>query len=299
MTGLVWYPTATPSTPQRLGPFAFDAALGAPPSAGRFPLAIVSHGTGSHEPGHAWIAAGLARAGWIVVALRHPGDNYEDRSAVDRADFFERRPRQAAAVLSAVLADPAWADRVDPARIAVVGHSAGGHVALALAGGDPTRARVVAHCAPGGPGPRDDAAMCALGGRRAPEVSRAMADGPGAGGVRVRDARIRAAVAIAPLGVALAPASLATIDVPVMIDYGARDEVLAPSLHGAMLCATIPRVVCRRDPAAGHFAAFQAGTGPLPGAAGDPAADPPGFDRAGWQAAALPQIVEFLERATR
>ena len=79
---MVWYPTPAAATPQAMGPFRFAAALGAPPSAGRFPLVVISHGTGGSELGHAWLAEGLAREGFVVVAPRHPGDNWEDRSAV-------------------------------------------------------------------------------------------------------------------------------------------------------------------------------------------------------------------------
>jgi predicted dienelactone hydrolase len=294
---LVWYPTPAASAPQAMGPFRFAAALGAPPSPGRFPLVVISHGTGGSELGHAWLAEGLVRAGFVVASLRHPRDNWEDRSAVRRPDYFVRRPAQAARIVDALLADPAWAERIDAGRIAVVGHSAGGHVALALAGGEPSVERVLAHCSPDGAGLREDAAMCALGGRRdavAPPLPP-----PATAPARARDTRFRAAVALAPLGIAFPPESLAKVDVPVMIEVAVRDEVLNPRYHGDAACAAIPGARCVRTAAAGHYAAFQAGTGPLPSPAGDPSVDPAGFDRAAWQAEALPRIVGFLKDALR
>ena len=310
---VVWYPTAAAATPQSMGPFRFSAALGAPPSAGRFPLVVISHGTGGSELGHAWLAEALAREGFVVASLRHPGDDYTDRSAVRRPDYFARRPAQASRVVDALLADPAWAARIDATRIAVVGHSAGGHVALALAGGEPSVARVLAHCAPGGAGLREDAAMCGLGGRRdtgAAGPSTAAAAGTSSGTVssspaslpppaRTRDARFRAAVAFAPLGIAFTPESLAKVEVPVLVEVAVRDDVLNPRFHGDAACAAIPAVRCVRTEGAGHYAAFQAGTGPLPSPAGDPSVDPAGFDRAAWQAQALPRVVGFLKDALR
>jgi predicted dienelactone hydrolase len=296
---IVWYPTATSATPQAMGPFRFAAALGAPPSDGRFPMVVVSHGTGGSELGHAWLAEGLAREGFVVVSLRHPGDNWEDRSAVRRPDYFSRRPAQASRVVDAILADPAWAARIDTTRIAVVGHSAGGHVALALAGGEPSVERVLAHCSSGGAGLREDAAMCGLGGRTGADAAPAPPAPMPPPPARTRDARIRAAVAIAPLAIAFTPESLAKVEVPVMVEVAVRDEVLTPRFHGDAACAAIPGVRCMRTAAAGHYAAFQAGTGPLPSPAGDPSVDPAGFDRVAWQAEALPRIVGFLKGALR
>lgn len=320
----MWYPTSVLATPQQVGPFTFQAALDAPVAPGRHPLVLVSHGTGSHELGHAWLGQSLSAAGYIVAALRHAGDDYEDRSAMVRTDYFERRPRQVSALLNALLSDPAWSAHIDTSKIAVIGHSAGGYTALALAGGVPDRERVVAHCGPEGIGLRDDAVMCALGRRQEAsdgpaDPSREAAEGarsapmgavqihgsasspsnlapPGPG---VRDPRIRAVVAIAPLGVPLAPASLAGLDTPVHIEYGRKDEVLAPKFHAEALCRAMPRATCVVDDAAGHFASFQAATGPLVSDAGDPSRDPAGFDRVGWQTQAQRRIQRFLAQALR
>jgi predicted dienelactone hydrolase len=209
-----------------------------------------------------------------------------------------------------VLADPKWAPLIDASRIAALGHSAGGYTVLALAGGRPDRARVIAHCSPGGIGIRDDAAMCALGNpditapTTAP-LSSALASTaaamamPAASLPDVHDARIRAIVAAAPLAQPLAPESLSAIRVPVLIEYGAADEVLAHQFHAEALCRALPSATCIRSVGAGHYAIFQAGTGPLPGPGGDPSVDPAGFDRRAWQAQAGERISEFLGRALR
>lgn len=297
-TALLWYPSAATAQPLQAGPFRLHVAADAapappPPGQGRWPLLLVSHGTGGHELGHAWLAEGMAARGWLVLTLRHTADHYLDRSAIARADFFEQRARQLSRLLSQLLADARWRDRIDPARIAAFGHSAGGHSVLALAGARPDPARVVAHCSPGGEGLEADAVMCSLGGRRDEAAAATMRQTLP---MDVSDPRIGAVVVAAPLVVPLQPASLRSLRVPVWVEAAGRDEVLSHGQHAARLC-TQPRVQCHLDAAAGHFASFQADTGPLKADGIDPAFDPPGFDRRRWQPAALARMAAFLEAA--
>lgn len=293
---IVWYPTAAAAQPLRLGPFSVNAAAGATPTAGSHPLLVVSHGTGGNELGHAWLAQALAAQGYVVLSLRHTGDNFEDRSGVADAGYFANRPRQLSQALDELLADARWAALIDSRRIAAFGHSAGGHSVLALAGGRPDRARWLAHCSADGAGLREDAALCALGGfsaeRPAPRV-------PPQPLPEVRDLRIRAVVAAAPMTQALDPASLAAVTVPVLVEAAGRDEVLAPAHHGQAVCKAMPRARCVTTADAGHFASFHAGTGRLGPPGLDPAADPAGFDRPAWQAAALQRISAFLADALK
>ena len=111
MEATVWYPTAAPEAAAAFGPFNVHAAVGAPPAAGRFPLVLVSHGTGGNRLGHHPLAEALARAGFIVAAPTHPGDNYRDRSLIADPRYWYERPRQVTRLLDALLADPAWKDR--------------------------------------------------------------------------------------------------------------------------------------------------------------------------------------------
>ena len=295
---LIWYPTAETSKPQRFGPYQVVVAPGSAPSAGRHVLVVISHGDGGSEMGHAWLAERLAADGYVVVSVRHPGDNFQDRSTVGRPEYFSARPAHVSAILDRVLSDPRWAPLIDENRIAAIGHSAGGYTVLALAGARPDLSRVLAHCSAGGLGLREDTGFCGVGGftveHPAPKDT---------GQIQLfsdqRDRRIRAVVADAPLAVVFDPASLASVTVPVLVEYGGADVVLVPRFHAETLCPAIPHATCIRSPAAGHFALMQAGTGRLGPPGNDPSEDPPGFDRTAWQSDAWVRIRDFLATSLR
>jgi predicted dienelactone hydrolase len=282
----LWYPTSAVATVMRVGPLEMAVAPGAPVTPGRHPLVLVSHGAAGSEYAHAWLAEGLAVRGYLVAALRQPHDNTDDRSLLGTAAFFSERPKDVSRLLDALLADPAWAPLIDARRIAVVGHSAGGYTALALAGARPDLARLAAHCAPDGPGPLDDAVFCSLN-ERPPRAQPGAAADLGA----LADPRIRAAAVAAPLAVVFDPASLASLRVPLLVENSGHDGLLAPAFHGGAVCAADAAARCTTTASAGHRAFVQAGLAQADGA--------PDFDRAGYQREALARIEAFLADSLR
>jgi len=307
-TVALWYPTAAPARTTAMGPFEVRAAIGAPPEQRAAGLVLLSHGTGGSELGHARLAEALARRGWLVAALRHPRDNWQDASLLARspARYFEVRPRQASHVLDALLADPAIGPRIATdargPRIAAIGHSAGGYTVLALAGGRPDAARIPAHCAAHG---GEDPLFCAQGrGTGAGQAAGGPGGAPGTGTATpadplpdLADARLRATVALAPVGAVFDEVSLARIRIPVVVHVPALDRWLVPRFHGMRVAAAIPGAVLETVPNAWHFAFLDAPSMPIPSPDGDLRADPPGFDRAAYIAALGPRIADFLEAA--
>lgn len=303
-TVALWYPTAAPARTTAMGPFEVRAAIGAPPEPRTAGLVLLSHGTGGSELGHARLAEALARRGWMVAALRHPRDNWQDATLLARspARYFETRPRQASRVLDALLTDPAIGPRIATdargPRIAAIGHSAGGYTVLALAGGRPDVSRIAAHCLAHR---TEDPLFCSTG--RDPAQTQAQAPTAAGGGEPVAappelaDPRVRAAVALAPVGAVLDDASLARIRVPVAVHVPALDRWLVPRFHGTRVAAAIPGAVLETVPNAWHFAFLDAPSMPIPSPDGDLCADPPGFDRAAYIAALGPRIADFLEAA--
>jgi len=270
----------------KAGPVAMAA-----PEASVKGLILLSHGTGGSELGHGRLAEALARAGYLVAALRHPEDNWTDSSLLERAPerYFQVRPRQVSHVLDALLQDPRWKDRIAKdargPRVGALGHSAGGYTVLALAGGEPDRARIIRHCREEGD---QDPIFCGMG---------RPAQHPEPAPVPLRDARVRAVVAMAPVGVVFTAESLGRITVPTVIYEAQSDRFLVPRFHAEWIARNMPRAELRRVPNAWHFAFMDTPTQPLATPDGDIGADPPGFDRAAFLARLGGELVAFFDQA--
>jgi predicted dienelactone hydrolase len=109
LEGGVWYPSSSDASAQSLGPFHQDVALNGTIVGAKLPVVFISHGTGGSLASHYDTALALAQAGFVVVALTHSGDNYQDQTyAGNRVDLIDR-PRQLERVIRFVLDD--WSDR--------------------------------------------------------------------------------------------------------------------------------------------------------------------------------------------
>ena len=310
----LWYPSTATERVLGAGPFRPRAAPDAPVLAGRHPLVLLSHGTGGMNLNHHDLAAALARAGFVVASLTHPGDNFRDRSLIADPRYFVERPRQVSRVLDALLADPDWAARLDATRIAAIGHSAGGYTVAALLGARPDLARLGAHCR----AHRDDPA-CAY---RDPSVGvtdasptpfRLPADSPtdsradsragsradSPAGADVADARIRAGVLLAPMGAVIAPDSLGAVRGPLRLIGAERDEVLARPYHYDYLREGLSGADASLAAGAGHFSFIAPIAPEWRSALGPVAEDPPEFDRAAFHERLGPELARWLTQALK
>lgn len=298
----LYYPTQAAARPVALGPFAPEVAMRAEPDASVSGLIVLSHGTGGSELGHSRLAVALARAGYLVAALRHPGDNYQDTSLLTSGGerYFIERPRQVSRVIDAMLADPQWKDRIardaKGPRVGAVGHSAGGYTVVALAGGRPAVSRIAQHCQQHR---ADDPVFCGMGrGDRAGAA--ASAPSPAASPAPVlADPRVRAVVALAPLGVVFDAASLATIQVPVSVYEAENDRWLVPRFHARWITANVKGAEAHRVANAWHFAFMDTPSMAISTPDGDIAADPPGFDRAAFLQRLGREVPAFFDKALR
>ncbi|MBS0529893.1 MAG: dienelactone hydrolase [Proteobacteria bacterium] len=294
----LFYPAQAAPREIAMGPFTLRVAVMAPPEAHFKGLIVLSHGTGGSELGHSSLAEGLARNGYLVAALRHPGDNYQDRSLWEKppGTFFTERPRQASRVIDALLRDPDWKDRIATdakgPRIGALGHSAGGFTVIALAGGQSDLSRIIAHCEKER---ADDPLFCSMG-RTGQSSQRQPTQGPTMI-APTTDKRVRAVVAMAPMGVVFTAASLAAIDIPVSIYAAAQDRWLVPRFHAEWIAKNVPRAEFHSVANAWHFAFMDRPSAPIPTLDGDAAADPPGFDRAAFLAQLRGEVSAFFDTA--
>jgi len=235
----VWYPASGTPVHQRLGLYTQDVVPGARMPEGQHPLIVISHGTGGDFAGHVDTAVALARAGFVVAALTHPGDNWRDNS---RATRIEGRPVALSATISYML--QAWPGHaaIDPERIGALGFSAGGFTVLAAAGGKPDMTRFADHCAQ-----HPAFFVCTLLKSQPRMLSSAWPS--------MTDPRIKAIVVAAPaIGFTFDRAGLATVRIPVQLWRADDDKILpAPFYADAVREALPAKPEFHAVPGAGHF----------------------------------------------
>jgi predicted dienelactone hydrolase len=260
---VVMYPTLDEPAAVKLGPYTEELSADARIATGAHPLVIISHGSGGSPLVYRGLAAHLARAGFIVAAPEHPGNNRNDNRLADSLENFEGRPRQVSLVIDGVLSDSELGPCVARNRIAVIGHSMGGYTALAVAGGAP----------------------------RLPHNSDHLV------GVK-SDPRVKALVLLAPATPwYMAEGSLAKVNVPILMLTGEHDHV-TPSQHGDIVkrgLADLTKLRHRCVPNAGHFSFLSPFPEFMRKPGFPPGADPEGFDRAAFQAPLANEIRDFLE----
>ena len=304
----LYYPTPDAARVIPMGPFPQTVAINGAPMSTVKGLIVISHGTASTETGFSTLAQTLARNGYLVASVEHVGDTWQDQSMrATPGRYFAERPRQASRVIDTLLADPQWRASIANGAdgrplIGALGHSAGGYTVLALAGGKPVLSRMRTHCDTEA---QLDPVMCkmthAIGGASA--QADATADGQAVGQeVPVQaDTRVRAVMALAPMGVVLSASSLASITVPVAIYAGEKDTFLVPRFHAQWVMQNMrsANTTLQLVPNAGHYAFMNTPTMDLPSPDGSVAADPPGFDRAAFLDRLSQESIAFFDKNLR
>lgn len=250
VAGSIWYPAgaSTYAAPIGDGPLfqPTRALVGAAVAEGRYPLILLSHGSGGNAVGLGWLSAGLAARGAIVLAVNHPGSTTGDSSAWRSLDLGARAGDLSAA-LDQVLADPAFAASIDPEKIYAVGFSLGGSTALGLGGARFDGAVQRANCING-----PEAADCGFFLRRAADFSEAKGFGDDA-----REPRVKRIVAVDPgFGGSIVPASLTAMPPVHLINLGeGADRMPAVDVgpEGTGLAARIPGATYNVFAPATHF----------------------------------------------
>lgn len=250
LAGYVWYPTQAPGAAFHFGANAvfagFEVHPASPMAEGAFPLVVLSHGLTGNAFNQGWLATDLAAHGMIVAAVDHPGTATQDRRPEERARLW-RRPLDLSRAIDAVLADPTIAPSVDAERIAAAGHSLGGFTVLALAGAKLDPARHADYCT-AHPDRADCAFLATIDSRSDNDWQQKMQTTP------TSDPRVDAVVSF-DLGLTqlLDPASLAGLDLPVLVIGAGRENAVPLDAESRALAAALPNATYLEIDDLGHF----------------------------------------------
>jgi predicted dienelactone hydrolase len=262
LTGAMWSPCSQPPAGVQLGRFALPGVKDCPIEGGKLPLVVISHGRGGNFVGHWDTAEALARAGFVVAAIDHPGDTTLDLSRFHDLSVNVTRPIDIKRLIDFMLGASPAAAAIDPHRIGLFGFSRGGYTGLVAVGAEPHFARGLR--------------LCETQSRPICEQIRNK-DYPAS---LTHDARIKAAAVADPPGSFFDADSLAAVKVPVQLwqSQNGGDGVTPESV--AATEKNLPagheyHVVAN----AGHFAFLAPCPPALTTARPELCTDAPGFDR--------------------
>ncbi|WP_449432938.1 alpha/beta hydrolase family protein [Pseudomonas putida] len=241
MQALAFYPAHGKTRSSRIDGYPLEVAEEAPVAVGKFPLLVLSHGnTGSPLALH-YLATALARQGFVVVAVVHPGDNARDHSRLGTLSNLYGRPLQVSAAITAARDDTLLGPSLDNGNVGVIGYSAGGETALILAGAQPDLDRLRRYCLER----PSDADACRTHGVLIADRSEL---------APVADPRVGAVMLMAPLSLMFGRHALAGVKVPVLIYSGDSDQLVAVDKNAEALARKLPQTPDYRLLAgAGHF----------------------------------------------
>jgi predicted dienelactone hydrolase len=262
----IWYPAAKDAVEQPLvaGPpgkafFEIGTVAADAPflDSGPRPIILLSHGFGGSARTMGWFGIAMARAGYVVIAVDHPGNNAIDPMTLAAAILPWDRAQDLRSALAAAESDPTIGPHLDKTRVGAAGFSAGGYTALVAAGARPDPDHFVAFC-----DANPDDGVC----RPQMEMAMTQADvaktlaSPDIAAERARagDNRrlpeMRAAFVMAPALIQmLDPASLAGMRTPVHIVLGDADKVAPPATNGLVAAKAIPGAELQQLRGVGHY----------------------------------------------
>jgi predicted dienelactone hydrolase len=218
---------------------------------------LLSHGFGGTARMMGWFGLAMARHGYVVVAVDHPGNNGADKMTAPGAILSWDRAQDLQAALDAARADPIIGTHLDLRRLGVAGFSAGGFTALISAGAKVDLRRYFDFChqrpTDGVCAPQKEFALSIAEAQSAlatPALASEAAHAPDSHKI----AGVRAAFVMAPALVqALPPQGLAKINLPVAIILGDADPVAPPDTNGLVAARAIPHAELKVLPGVGHY----------------------------------------------
>lgn len=272
LRAVIWYPAPNDAVerPQFIGPASeplFDAGLAAPDAplatppgkhSHGWPLVLLSHGSGGSALQMAWLGTALARAGFIAVAIDHPGNNADAPMTLEGIALWWERATDLSQTLDMMLADDVFGKKIDPDRVGAAGYSLGGYTVLELAGAQTDVHALFAACKQNA-----DLAVCHIPEARGMgdplSILRAVritsAESLARSDELFSDNRIDAVFAIAPaLGFTQTPDSLHAIRLPVEMIAGDGDTIAPIDMNAGLIKQAVRGSRLIVLPKVGHYA---------------------------------------------
>jgi predicted dienelactone hydrolase len=307
----VWYPAAENAVeaPQVIGPaeapllLAGKAAAHAAfaPALEKWPLILLSHGTGGSAMQMAWLGTALASAGYVAAAVDHPGNNALEPSTAEGFVLWWERATDLSEVLDGMLADEEFGSRIDNTRVGAAGFSIGGYTVLALGGARADISVITDLCEKQPtlptchtPEMKDmgTAAQMLAAVRKTSGVSLAQSN------ESYRDPRVRAVFAIAPaVGMTLTPESLHAMRLPVEIVVGSADPIAPPKENADYIRSNIRGARETVLPNVVHYTFLDVCTADGKNKLGVFCEDKAGVDRAAVHEQVDAMAIKFFDRA--
>lgn len=283
-----WYPAPSSVIEQDLAPsphFLMGAVARDAPLVedhDRFPLVLMSHGTGGTASSLGWLARRIAADGSIVIGIDHHGNTAAEPYRPEGFLCWWERAADLSAALDVLSTGGPFADRLDLDQVSAAGFSLGGYTVLALVGAitDMKLFREWSASRAVGRGPREFPDLAdhidQLLERNA--VFRASWERQSESFL---DRRIRCVIALAPAPTvhAFTLESLRAVKAPVTIAVGEGDTE-APASCSTWLHAHLPHSALHLlGPEVGHYALLCEGTAAGKEAEPEVWQDPPGVNR--------------------
>ena len=237
----VWYPAAATTTESEtifggppdkevFAPVTVASGAQISPAKQKYPLVVLSHGTGGSAVTMIWLGTYLAARGYIVAAVNHHGNTAIEKPTPQGFMLIWERARDLSVLLDKLLADPFFGGRIDRDRISAAGFSLGGYTAITIAGGRFSISEFESFCR----SPRRDFTCDPQ--PEFPEATKLFEElrktdavvkqSVGHAGDSFLDRRVKRVFAIAPaMGAGFTKAGLKEIKVPIFLVVGQADKV--------------------------------------------------------------------------
>lgn len=242
----IWYPSLESSEKIRYLAFKGFAKKDAVISNGRFPLIVVSHGTGGHRYNQFFITEFLASFGYIIAAIEHPNNNSFNNKDQGSVANLWNRPKDISFIIDQLIKEETLFIPINKDKIGFIGHSIGGYTGFVLAGAIPDFRLVLEYCKQHS----EDHLMCDTRKTEQEKKTNYSFDFS-----KLSDQRIQAMFVMAPaLGQAFNSKNMKNVEIPIFLLASGRDEVLIkPYNIDRYRSALKEKIFYFEFPNAGHY----------------------------------------------